>query len=303
MNILTPSLTNAIALGNAHHGGALFTLPRELRDEIYRLVVKGNYVIWVLQGKTYTKAVNTRESTFGILRASKAISPEASDIYYPESDFCFVIALGQRQMICLPTKLTDRMKNVGLSLIDTSISSLNRDSITFDHIHTICKAGIAPFTGAHIARNDLYIRLFCDGPDTIDMLRIHLFANLKALTGFRTVVIKVFDTISFRRKMNSAMVTEQEANESIYQMLTGISQEMKKTLEPTLGPAIEETRRAAWYHTFHPLEYLINSAAQGGMSVRDHFGAAWRETQRASVAESYDYWRCVSRSRFQGWLC
>lgn len=239
---MTSSPTNATALGNAHRRGALFTLPRELRDEIYRLAVKGSYVIWVINGKAYTTAVNIRESDFGIFKVSKAISQEASDIYYSESDFLFVIDFCHRKMIRLSTKLTDRMKNVKLTLTPISISRLNRGSITFDRIKTICNAGIAPFTGAHIPRNTLGIKLICDGPYTIDMLRIHLFETFKAMTGFRTVIIEIWKDLSFR--IESVMMTEEEVNESIYQMLTGISQEMKKTLEPTLGPAIEETRRA-----------------------------------------------------------
>ncbi|CAD6575266.1 MAG: hypothetical protein ASARMPREDX12_007174 [Alectoria sarmentosa] len=256
---MTSSPTNATALGNAHHRGALFTLPRELRDEIYRFVVKGSYLIRVRNGKAYTTAVNIRESDFGIFKVSKAISQEASDIYYSESDFLFVIDFCHRKMIRLPTKLTDRMKNVKLILTDTSILRLVRRSITFDRIKTICNAGIVPFTSAHIPRNTLGIELICDGPYTIDMLRIHLFETFKAMTGFRTVTIEISKDLSFRTE--SVMMTEKEFEELIFQMLAGISQELKKTLEPTLGPAIEETRRAVWYLTFHPREHMVNSAA------------------------------------------
>ena len=162
-------------------------------------------------------------------------------------------------MIRLPTKLTDRMKNVKLILTNTSILRWVRRSITFDRIKTICNAGIVLFTSAHIPRNTLGIELIRDGPYTIDMLRIHLFETFKAMTGFRTVTIEISKDLSFRTEL--VMMTEKEFEELIFQMLAGISQELKKTLEPTLGPAIEETRQAVWYLTFHPREHLVSSAA------------------------------------------
>lgn len=84
-------------MGDPQHGGALFILPRAVRDEIYRSVVKRCYIIPICQGKICTAQIIADDNKFGmrkgrefaLFRVSKAISHEASEIWSSESSFSF----------------------------------------------------------------------------------------------------------------------------------------------------------------------------------------------------------------------
>lgn len=65
------------------------------------------------------------------------------------------------------------------------------------------------------------------------MLPTPIFETLKALTGFRTVAIKVLSAFDSRQMTRFAMTTEK------VQVATEILREMKNTLESSLGPATE----------------------------------------------------------------
>ena len=61
--------TSPTALGNAGYGGALFTLPREIRDEINRLVLKSHYILYTTKGKNELAVPRKGEHDFVILEA------------------------------------------------------------------------------------------------------------------------------------------------------------------------------------------------------------------------------------------
>ena len=104
-------------LGDPSHGGALFLLPREIRDEIYRLLVKGRYLAdkplnysngggTTNYGKSNGEKINDENKDnidgeeilsedegpdFSIFRVSKFLSDEAREILYSDSVFRFII--------------------------------------------------------------------------------------------------------------------------------------------------------------------------------------------------------------------
>lgn len=253
------SETSLTTFGISQHGGTLFTLPREVRDEIYRLVVKDLYFIYACEGKTHMAGIRTEESDFSILETSKATSREVLEIYYQESVFSFTTRFGPSGIICLPKKLTDRMKNVRLVVLNINILYLRQDELEMDNVNSLCKAVITPFAGTHIARKNLHVEVFCDGPGMIGMLPIPVFEILKALTGFRTLVIEVSPNFLLRKKMENEMATEKEVSDSIYQTLTGALRVIRNTLEPSLGSATENFVGRVGRLTFHPREHTVNS--------------------------------------------
>ena len=107
------SSTSPASLGNSQHEAGLFLLPRELRDEIYRLVLKGHYVIRVESAKRNSSAKATKNRDLSILMVSKAIWHEASDIWLSESTFQFRISyfdlFHEYGFITLHDRLTARM--------------------------------------------------------------------------------------------------------------------------------------------------------------------------------------------------
>lgn len=248
--------TISTALGIPEHGGAIFILPREVRDEVYRLVVQGFYTIYVPHGKTRTAAIRTRESDFAILKVSKAISEQSLEVCLRESVFRFIIQFSQPVIICLPDKLTDPMKNVEIVLDDTSLLHLNHYEVKSDHIDAVCKAGIAPFTGTDIARNSLRFLLSCCGPEMIDMLSLHLYETFKALTGFRTIIFEVEPSGCLTHEKRLGWTTA----EKLSMVIGGVILEMKHTLVSTLGPATEKVLEGKGYLTFHPWEHLVTAS-------------------------------------------
>ena len=116
------SPTSLSSLGDPQHGGALSIHPRDVRDEIYLSVVKRCYIIPIRQGKICTARITANESKFGMRKGrelalftvSKAISHEASEIWSSESSFSFKVKTVDQgnQNICLPAKLTGRLKRV-----------------------------------------------------------------------------------------------------------------------------------------------------------------------------------------------
>ena len=97
------------ALGDPKHGGALFILSREVRDEIYRLVVKKRYVIHITR---WNDSIPSRgKHNFAILQVSKAINHEASDILYAESVFRISMNFYSYKVSSVPAHLANRMNN------------------------------------------------------------------------------------------------------------------------------------------------------------------------------------------------
>ncbi len=77
------TLSKTTLRGDPKHGGALFTLPREIRDDIYRLLVKGRHNVYSTledeEGRIFTKSTVPDKPDLVILQISRAISHEAEE--------------------------------------------------------------------------------------------------------------------------------------------------------------------------------------------------------------------------------
>ncbi|KAF6229506.1 hypothetical protein HO173_011546 [Letharia columbiana] len=109
--------SSRIPLGDSEHGGALFTLPREIRDEIYRLLVKGRHCVFLpsepVHGDTLTDGIDKFDKhDLVILRTSKAISREAHEILYSESIFRYGINFWASKALEPPIRAVYRMQKM-----------------------------------------------------------------------------------------------------------------------------------------------------------------------------------------------
>ena len=258
------SPTGLSSLGDPQHGGALFILPRELRDEIYRSVV---YIIPIRQGKICTAWITANESKFGmrkglefaLFRVSKAISHEASEMWSSESSFSFKVKTVDQgnQNICLPAKVTGRLKRVRFHFPpEVYIGCSKPERLDTERITAVFKAAIAPFTGSHILRNSLAVDFGWNGKEPTSALG-PIFETFKELTGFATVSFEVYYCPLVERK-----------EQDLTRVFHLIGRQLGKMLEPTLGPP------ATKYHkglgrtpTFHPRMYLTDSTGKDGASV------------------------------------
>ena len=79
-------------------GGMLLSLPRELRDNIYRYVVNDTYLVCALPLPKYIGMWELKVSpNLSILRVSKTISDEAMAVLFSESIFRIYVYFEQDQ--------------------------------------------------------------------------------------------------------------------------------------------------------------------------------------------------------------
>ena len=234
--------TSLGTIGNPSHGGALFILPREVRDEIYRLVVKRRY------HTSHFLPVGTYVNDLAIFRVSRAIGHEATDIWLSESLFVFVIDFEDHVKRGVPSELLDRMKNVELQLelydmyADLKgMEELDRIRDRDRYINTY-RIAIAPFTTGHVAGNRLVVALISrelrmEGLILDEFLSGFLEA-LKAANRFRTVAVSIC---------------------TLLRPSHDIIRAVKDKLEPVLGPSSEYLSAQMPAVEFHPQKYLVDS--------------------------------------------
>ncbi len=246
-------------LGDPQYGGALFILPREIRDEVYSLVRKGEGGSYTMR-KTHCNHIRTQERNFALLAVSKAISQEFFERWLsdPNGGYRLAVLSSYDPVIRLPPKYTNCMKDLRLDLTncdpyDLDLADLDtyhsfdavwgtstEDWETLDPCDSLVKAALAPFTGAHIERNSLEVDLWYYSPDTMAVvLSSPGFETFKALVGFRSVAFRV----------GAWPVTPK----TLSVMLEGI----KKALEPWLGPATEDDDYWTVGLVFHPRDKLV----------------------------------------------
>ena len=240
------SSTKLVTLCNPQNGGALFILPRELRDKIYRLLIKDKYYV----PTPHCCRSGPRDgSDLTIFRVSKAINYEATETWLSESLFLFVMPLrAEVPMIPLavfcPAKTMSRMKTIKFDLLETNELLYCGGFAPMDSIDT----HVAPFTEAHIERKCVTVQLQCAVSDsTIVNTTLSLIWDvLKAMTGFETLVVKI-------RNVGPFISAEHLIIEHLHQ----IGQSAKEILEPALGPATKDHGFLTVDLTFHPSKYLV----------------------------------------------
>ena len=113
------------------------------------------------------------------------------------------------------------------------------------------KATLDKFTGLSRLRNTMAIRFKLESLEIHEMLADYFFGRLKALVGFRTVVIEIGPLIGFSRgKLDRGGYDR-------------IAQAMKEEMAATMGSASMSHIGLNTYLEFHPLEHMrANVGAQ-----------------------------------------
>ena len=244
-------------LGNPKHGGALFTLSRELRDEIYRFVVRKRYIIYITHRWSCDPVPSRGKHDFAILQVSKAVNDEVSDILYAESVFRFSMDFSAYVVSSVPAHLINRMR-----IMELDFDGLSYHPGCRENTNVICDAVVAGLASSDIKRNHLHIRIIDCCPDWMSMLSRYLSKMLNAFIGFRTVRIEV-DSISA-----SARYLAYAQTMWIYESFVDLQKEMTSTmgqqilevLTPTLGPAETAVPGNFSCYILHPQDYLASSA-------------------------------------------
>ena len=253
---LKPHCTTSKRLGDPQHGGSLFVLPREIRDEIYSLVRKGARDSCPM--RTLRNRIRTPESHFALLAVSKAVGQEFFEQWLSAPNFRFQLLILSEidPVILLPPKYTKCIKNLHLDSCPMDTDPHSFDAVwgistecleTLGACDSLVKAALAPFMGAHSERNSLDVDLWYYNPDRMAVvLSSPGFEAFKALVGFRTVTFRVG--------------ARSKATREIPLILEGI----KKVLEPSLGPATEAHEYCTIRIAFRPRDSLVERVNRDG---------------------------------------
>ena len=201
------------------------SLPRELRDEVYKHLLTATYRIDTSPSARYVQALEadgayndhtsiyqaTPEPLFdfekpsdrlGILAVNEFIAEEAKEVLYKSSTYVFHIGSGTgltgREFLNL--KAIESMQNVEIYLAFGPIARLDTKSVPTALTTTL--------ELLHILGGDQVNRNTCDidilwAPDSIETLRL-LSPALGRLSGFQHLKIKIQDASDYNRWKNPA---------------------------------------------------------------------------------------------------
>ncbi|CAD6564451.1 MAG: hypothetical protein ASARMPREDX12_002887 [Alectoria sarmentosa] len=248
-----------------------FSLPREIRDEIYREVLCKRYLIhWPARWKR-GKAMGNEDrpllwsrgqvvlvwtglfwsghvwmkkrplfwADIALLLTSKAISQEAIDIMYKGSLFC--VYVGQRpcyrnRMTPLPSQsLLDRMQNIEMGTCVCDTLDYTASETWFKH-----------FNGGHTKRNTCRISFPCYYCLCWCSDHAPFFRACQSLVGFKTVTVTL--------ELLCADAGEEE--EVLSEVYNSMREDFKAALEPHLGPSRSYDVENVFCLEFHPRKHL-----------------------------------------------
>lgn len=229
--------------------GTLGIFPREIRDEIYRYLVKDLYTL--LQSpcdfdiRTLKRVLGsaTQQSNFAIMAVSREIYHETSSMFYSESSFQFC---AERYFDTVEDFNTYPLKSVlhRMTKIKFVFPGHYQNYMWYSHIldlftcsGTQCTSLLIHFEIGQVFR-DLH-------PKTGQRLLGELSQKLKALVSFRTITIHVIDDRRF------CQLVDQEHER--------INQAIEQELVPLWGSATVTHVGSNVYFEFHPLESKIGN--------------------------------------------
>lgn len=233
-------MTSHVPLGDSKHGGALFLLPREIRDEIYRLLVKGSYIDTGCFYR-YVYAHTEAPLDFAVLQLSKSVGREATEILYSESVFRFVISEMSFGEHILPADL-DRMKRLAPMIQNVILDVRFKKQNTFYEMNM----GIAVqnFGGLAIMRRSLLFRILVGSTSYTKGKGLpRICQQLKAFVGFRAATLEVLPVESLLRILLDCPSTYGAIFcRRIRKNVARIAQAVAEELERVLGPAVSGFR-------------------------------------------------------------
>ena len=241
------SVSTPEPLGDSKNGGALFILPREIRDEVYRFLIKRHYTVIYApksaSGTTYVAKITAADIfDLAIFQISHAISHEVQAVLYSESTFRYIIDFSINVPRKFPTAVVNSMKNVEIVIRGLGVHYVyEKTHPTYKRpTALICEATIDGFTGTQTHRDVCHIRIPALRPDMIEPLESYILPKLAAFHGFRTLLVDITTEL------------EHIATARFERVIEG----MKDAMEPTLGPATITNGGSTIRLEFHPCEHV-----------------------------------------------
>ena len=257
-------ISTGTVLGDRWNGGALFTIPRELRDEIYRLVFKRQYILPEYCNDGGFSDTNLTKADMAILRVSRAVGYEAQELLYLESTFRVVAYFNPRiKDLKPPPQALHRVKKVEIvTLLPWHFSRRVVDWSS--KIEEICEVILGNFTGTAIRRDSCHIQCGSLGSAYIFRLMSHILPRLAAFNGFDTILMEASIEAIYKRIERQELYGRGRTLRKLTRHFEGFNQVVKDGMEPTLGPAKISKDRFTSRFEFRPREHLRSDSRKPG---------------------------------------
>ncbi|CAD6568542.1 MAG: hypothetical protein ASARMPRED_001855 [Alectoria sarmentosa] len=238
-------------------GGMLFNLPRELRDEIYRYLVQGTYLVG---GQPDRKSKDTHSEErylktvenslyLDVLRVSKVISDEAMAVLYSESIFRIDVHFkNDNAMLPLERESVDRMMNIELNVTVSMQVLFELYGLSLGRaIQRIFGYILDCIKRTNTIRNTLCVKYRILSSNIKQALPFFMYWRLDLLTRFRTVIVKLSpellmfqppspkDVISI---VNGKAIAKTKKSKDILESLEAKIMDIEKQIGRALGPAV-----------------------------------------------------------------
>ena len=187
-----------------------------------------------------------QKADLAIFRISKATFDEATSIFYSESVFRYHIDSCGHSAMYSPGEASNRMMKIDVDIgklgsYNGYLQRVHPDGIAGDLCTTLDKS-----SGLSSLRDTISIK-FQLAPFYVYQVLMsgHVFQTLKALVGFRTVIVYVGPPPDFS-------TGHKENDEEFIKIARAIEEEMV----PTMGPTTVRQVGLRTYLEFHPLEHM-----------------------------------------------
>lgn len=233
------SIMGHASLGDPQYGGALFLLPREIRDEIYGFLFKGRYrAAWILHlPHTKLRIPNYDQSDFSILRLSKAIGSEATEILYSENVFRFIMSERPGYFVIKPDLdclkgVVPLIKNVILDVDTYKLSAADR---VFEPSRNCTMRFLE---GIDVRRQSLHVRMLGCCNTLLEGSTLASFCHrLKTFVGFRAVTVEVLPG-GWLLKIDYQSGDDFKIGREMETLMSRFVLAVAEELEPAFGPAV-----------------------------------------------------------------
>lgn len=238
--------------------GTLAKLPREIRDEIYRYLVKGVYYLrqplpfFVYPGQLRRRFEPTA------LHLSKTIHHEAAEVYFSESSFAINLVY-TKGMIKVPQQSFDRMMSIRL-LVPCGERDHHNDNMG------IWEATIQQLNSAKPIRRDIHVVFDIHSSLKFTTVPSSVFYSARSLTRYRVVFLEADIAFGQDNRDTRGSPAVEEAIKRCNEKCDLLIAAVMKELEPSLGPAtlhcptpqipsVYHGYQSCFLLEFHPHEY------------------------------------------------
>ena len=253
------------SLGDRNHGGALFILPREIRDEIYRFLLKRHYTILQPECTKSDSRKDCDDQTdrpgLAILQVSRIISYEAQELLYAESTFHIIIKLDMSlPELKGPFQVLDRVKKVNIIIRCLTSQSDGSDTalppaMYCRRIAEMCSLTFDSFMGNMVRRDSCHIQICDFGQPVFGPLDTYIVPRFAAFTGFDSIVVEVFMTEKDAQIMRKQRDHQSFLRKLIPMRFEGFERIVTHTMGSTMGPAISSNDGFTIRLQFKPREH------------------------------------------------